>query len=556
MADIRVPVLIVGGGVVGLSSSLFLTHHHVPHLLVERHPTTCIHPRARGVSGRTMELFRGLGLEDAIRRAGAELAKSNGFLMGKTLLGVLSGEGTAFRMPAPGATGGASPSPFGLAFAPSDASPTSAARCPQDRLEPVLLEAARARGGDLRFHMELVSFEQDASGVTAALLDRGTGETHTVRADYMIAADGAKSPIRNRLGVAMEGRGEISHQLNIYFQADLSELVKGREFSICTVDHPEVRGIFTSINNTDLWVFHAIYHPGLGEKPEDYPLERCVDLIRTALGIPDIAITIRSVLPWAATVSVAERFQHGRVFLAGDAAHLMPPWGGMGASTGIQDAHNLAWKLAAVLDGRAAPSLLSTYDVERRPVARLAAERSGNMGDRTGIVSPEKWAGSFKENFAPVGFRYHSAAVLAEADEKDERSEEDGTRAQPGEVACQELDGRPGTRAPHVWLEREGKRTSTLDLFGSSFVLLTGPDGASFCDAARAFGARSRVPLAAYTLGEGGDFRCEPSWTDAAGIEAGGAVLVRPDGFVAFRARGGVETPAHVLGDVLERILG
>ena len=542
MSEIEVPVLIVGGGLVGLSSSLFLSHHRVPHLLVERHPSTCIHPRARGVSGRTMELFREIGLEEDIRHAGAQLAKSNGFLHGKTLLGVLSGEGEVFRMPAGSPSDGGVVSPFVV----SSASPTAAARCPQDRLEPVLLEAARARGGDLRFHVELTGFESVESVVMATVTDRESGETHTVKASYMIAADGAKSPVRQQLGVALAGRGEISHQLNIYFQADLSELVKGREFSICIIDNPEVRGILTSINNTDLWVFHAVYFPDNGQSPEDFPLDRCVDLIRKALGMPDVAITIRSVLPWAATVSVAERFQHGRIFLAGDAAHLMPPWGGMGASTGIQDAHNLAWKLAAVLGGQASPALLSTYDLERHPVACLAAERSGNLGDRTGLVSPSKWSASFKETFAPLDFRYRSAAICDEGEARETRS-----------VGDHDLDGRPGTRAPHIWLEREGGRISTLDLFGSSFVLLAGPDGSDFCDAARAFSARSSVPLTAYRIGAGGDFvDGDPKWTDAAGIAPSGALLVRPDGFVAWRERARVGDSAASLGRVLDRILG
>ena len=275
-------------------------------------------------------------------------------------------------------------------------SPTSGSRGTQDLIEPVLRTAAEARGGDLRFHTELASFTQDADGVTATLLDRATGAERTVRAEYMIAADGANTRIRAALGVPTTGRGPLGHFLNVLFRADLTDLVRGREFSLCRIDRPEVTGLFASIDNATRWVFHIAYDPAHGEVPADYPEQRCIDLIRAALGLPDVAIEIVGILPWEAAVRVAQTFQVGRVFLAGDAAHQMPPWGGQGANTGVADAHNLAWKLAAVLQGCADPALLATYDAERRPVGTVAAEESGQAADERGLFT----IGNFGQGFA------------------------------------------------------------------------------------------------------------------------------------------------------------
>lgn len=539
MADDRVPVLIVGGGVVGLSASLFLAQHGVRPLLVERHPGTSIHPRARGVNGRTMELMRELGLEEAVRQASVKLGPSVGIYSGTSLVQVLESRGEGGwllkRLRARGVRGQA-----------TKKSPTGPCRCTQDELEPVLLEAARARGVDARFSTELTGFEQDADGVTGTLVDRKTGARRTVRADYLLAADGARSPIRGWLGVTQSGQGVLSHQLNLYFRADLAALVKGREFSMCLVERSGRRGLFASINNTDLWVLHMSYYPEKGERPEDFPPERCVEWIREAVGIPELAIELKGALPWQSTVRVADGYQHGRVFLAGDAAHVMPPWGGFGANTGIQDAHNLAWKLAAVLAGHAGGELLATYDVERRPVGRAVAELAGSMSDERGLISMGSGLGmlwSMRKVFPylTVGYGYASSAVVLEQ----------GVPPGPG---TRELRGRPGTRAPHVWLEREGRRLSTLDLLGRGFVLLAGREGAEWGGAARAVSERMGVRVDVLQLGVQLQ-DVERRWHSAYGVKADGAVLVRPDGFIAWRSKRRSASPEDTLMQVLARLL-
>jgi putative polyketide hydroxylase len=242
MSKSHVPVLIVGGGIVGLSASLFITSHGVNSLLVERHAGTYIHPRARGANGHTMELYRGLEIDEAVREAGASLSPTMGIYKGSTLIKVIEPitrkEDEGLRK-------------FPLESFLENFSPAARTRGTQNMIEPVLLTAARDRGGDLRFNIECTAFEQDDSGIRVTLRDRSTKFESTVHADYMIAADGAGSNTRQTLGVATTGSGTLGYLLNILFKADLHEFVRGREFSICLIDQPEVRGLFTSINNSN-----------------------------------------------------------------------------------------------------------------------------------------------------------------------------------------------------------------------------------------------------------------------------------------------------------------
>jgi putative polyketide hydroxylase len=522
-------VLIVGGGLVGLSTSLFLAHHHVPSLLVERHVSTSIHPRARGINFRTMELFREVGLEEQLRDAGKDLVNSHGLLVVETLAGV---ERRRIAMEEP------ENSPMDLI------SPTNWCVCAQDQSEPVLLAAVRQRGCDIRFNTEMVSFEQDEAGVSAVLVDRATGARQTVRADYLVAADGATSPIRNALSIGRSGKGTLGHNISIYFSADLGDLVRGREFVLCQVENAEVQGLFIAINNKDLWVFSVAYDPERGERPEDFSPERCREIVRKAVGLPQLAVEIKSILPWEAAVRVADRFQDGRIFLAGDAAHQMPPTGAFGANTGIQDAHNLAWKLAAVYHGQAAPILLTSYDEERRPVARFTTEQAGLRSAATSFGPGGANNAGIADNLVIItGYQYTSRAIIAEDHE-------------PLPLDHLALDGHPGRRAPHVWLERQGRRISTLDLFGSRFVLLAGEQGQEWREAAQALAARQDINLDAYCVGPTGDLiDLQHRWSDAYGVTSAGAVLVRPDGFVCWRMQGAKPSSEQMLAAVLERLL-
>ncbi len=536
----HIPVLIVGGGPVGLSASLFLSHLGVPSLLVERHSTTSIHPRARGLNVRTMEIYRELGLEGAIRGAGAALASSRYMLFVETLAGK-----EIRRVPDDELM------PVGERLA--TITPCTWCQCAQDDLEPLLLNEAKKLGATIWFGSELVSFTQDDRGVTATVVERASGIEHSIQADYLIAADGASSPIRSMLEMPMGGLGTLEHFVNIYFRADLRDLVRDRWFGICFVENPDVQGLFLAVNNTDRWLFNVAYAPEEGKTAADFTTERCIDLVRQAVGLPRLEVEVISVLPWEATARVVERMGVKRVFLAGDAAHLMPPAGGFGLNTGVQDVHNLAWKLAAVINGDADAALLETYTAERLPVALAVVEQAVR---ELNAPTPDTVEGAepggpprgdgedelLAQLTAVLGYRYTSSAV---ADDKGSPQLEEST-----------LAGRPGTRAAHIWLERQGERISTIDLFGTHFVLLAGEDGSVWATAAREVVSRLKLPLDIYRIGKQGDVvDLEQRWSSAYGVTSQGAVLVRPDGFVAWRANGSEEESERTLTHVLTLLL-
>ncbi|MFK0290292.1 FAD-dependent oxidoreductase [Streptomyces sp. NPDC090442] len=537
-AEDRVPVLIVGGSLVGLSASLFLGRLGVRHVLVEKHAGTSRHPRGRGNNVRTMELYRVAGAERRIREAASVLAANHGILQARSLTG--DEQEWLFREIDPGG---------GLA----KFSPSGWCLCSQNDLEPVLLECARELGGDLRFSTELMTCDQDADGVTAVVKDRNTGEHTTLRADYLIAADGPRSPVRERLGIGQTGPGDLFHNVSITFRApELADAVGDRHFIACYLTNPEADGALLPVDNQAEWVFHAPWHPDRGETLEDFDDQRCIDHIRRATGVPDMAVEITGKAPWHAAERVAERYSAGRIFLAGDAAHEMSPTGAFGSNTGIQDAHNLAWKLAAVLDGAADPALLDTYEDERRPVAEVTSARASARSAEHSHpgYDPAPGGGGRQRGVLTValGYSYPRGAVLGADPEL------------PVVPERMRLTGEPGTRAPHLWLHADGGRRSTLDLYERSFVLLTGTeDGKIWRAAAEAAAARWSTRLDHYRIGIGADADLVPDegidWAELHGTTPEGAVLVRPDGFVAWRAEGRVADPEGALREVLGGLL-
>jgi 2-polyprenyl-6-methoxyphenol hydroxylase-like FAD-dependent oxidoreductase len=532
-----VPVLISGGGPVGLTASLLLSQHGVRSLLVERHPGTALTPKARAINARTMEIFRQSGIDSAIRDAGLAEGGMGLIVWAETL----AGKEIERRVP-----GRAIPKNMAV-------TPVRNCLCAQDDLEPVIRRFAEQAGGPgaLRFNTELTSFSQGPSAVTGTLTDRTTGAQLPFTARYLIAAEGAQSRVRRALQVKMTGEEKVYDSINILFHADLTQWVEHRPAALYFVEQEELRATFLTINGRDRWGFLIHSPKKFGWQPQDFTPEFCAALIRKGVGIPDLAVSVLAISPWEASAIVADRYRVGGVFLAGDAAHEMPPTGGFGLNTGVQDVHNLAWKIAAVISGKADDKLLDSYHAERQPFGRIVTQNSlanaMSMGRNARLSKVLPRPEYLNEHGLIFGACYQSTAIVP-----------DGTPPVVAEDPVTEYlpSARPGSRAPHVWLTRGNEKISTLELFGPHFVLLAGPDGEAWRAAAQAIGP-TRPPLLVFTVGKHGDLgEADGNWCEAYGVEAAGAVLVRPDGHVAWRSRSGAPNAPEVLGTALACVFG
>ncbi|MEJ3737653.1 FAD-dependent monooxygenase [Bacillus tropicus] len=531
-----VPVLIVGGGLSGLASALFLAKHNIAYLLIERHPSTAIHPKAGGLTLRTMELFGELGLEQRIKLAGKALENCRGRIAVHTIAEANKEELAQMRATQYG-------NDEKLFQKIEKTSPSKQTACYQIILEEMMLQEAKTLGGQLSFYHELVSFEQNENGVKVTIRNRETEKESVIHCDYVIAADGAKSKIREQLGISTEGRGTIGgYYMNIYFEADLSEFIQGDAFGFSMVLHPEVLGALIPVDNARRWIYHVSYDPLKGERLEDFTIERCKQIIQIAIGSTNVESEIVSVLPWEATESTATKFQDNRVFLVGDSAHIMPPTGGFGSNTGIQDAHNLAWKLAAVIKGKAKPKLLETYHEERYPVSKLTTDYASSLLFRA--ANREEGSLNNMDGLAvTVGYQYCSEAIIDDS-------------VTPHRMDSVELNGRPGTRAPHFIGMYEEKEVSVLDLLGNDFVLLTGAENDSWAESAHTVSAKLGVNIKVYRVGLSGDFIAQENvFSELYGLGDGGAVLIRPDGFIGWRSAKAVVNPDVMLEEVMRNVL-
>jgi 2-polyprenyl-6-methoxyphenol hydroxylase-like FAD-dependent oxidoreductase len=539
-------VLIVGASLVGLSTALFLRLHGVSCLAVERHASTAIHPRAGHFQLRTVEILRAAGLEEAVRRRGEEQYHPNG---GINNVESLAGREIASYFP-------------NLNAGVDEFSPTVRLFIDQDALEPILRARAEELGAELRYRVECTSLTQDDDGVTATLRDLDGGGERRVRARYLVAADGNRSKIRDQLGIAMRGHGLLSHSITIYFHAevDLSPLLEGRDQGVNYVTNPVLRGFFRldRSGNRGFLVVNLVGDTARPEIVAAYPSapwasiaerideQRALELLRAAIGVPDIPVVVENVATWRAVADSAERYQDGRVLLVGDAAHTMPPNGGFGGNTGVQDAWNLAWKLALVLKGVAGPELVDTYDAERRPIGELTVEQAyaryvTRVAPYLGTDGMQPLVDDFSME---IGCRCNSSGVILEP-----------ASEQPLHEHPRESEGRPGSRAPHVVLERDGAAVSTLDLFGGGYVLVAGPAGEAWRLAAVAAADDLGVPLEGYVIGGGGLLDPSERFPDAYGIAPAGAVLVRPDGIVGWRSVDAAAATTQTMNDVLTALL-
>lgn len=589
MNDLDVPVLIVGGGGCGLSTSIALSALGVPSLLIEKHQKQSPMPKARYLNQRTMEVLRQLGVADAVYQRSVPLD----YISKMRWCTSLGGDGpwdrkTLYDLEA---WGGGS-----LAPTYQKDSPCQSTIYPQVRLEPLLKAHAEQSGvGSLRFGHELVGLQQGADGVLATVRDRAAEREYRVKARYLVAADAGKTvgPI---VGAQLQGTPELLEMVTVYFKADLSAYIDDDRVSTFWFANPEGdtsawgSGVLGKLGPTrfdrhsEEWMFHFSFKPNADAAPDQ---ETLVSRIRELLKIPALDIGVLGVGRWIVQGVLADRYRFGRVFLAGDAAHRHTPTTGLGLNSAIHDAQNLAWKLAMVIKGQAGDALLDSYETERRP----AAERNVNWalftfgnhqstGAAIGLTAgdPERSEANFKALLAPtedgearrarfreimrihrteyqahdleIGIRYDHGALVP-----------DGTPVPPRDPLGHHFVAttRPGHRMAHAWIGRGAQRVSTLDLARlDGFRLITCRVGVWERAAAQA-AERLGVPLDVVVIGDGAEHTDdEREWLRVREVADDGAILLRPDHHVAWRCTSAPDADTRLasLPALLARVLG
>lgn len=594
MNRIDVPVLIVGGGGAGLTASMLLSQLGVETLLVSALPTTSVLPKAHVLNQRSMEILTDVGVADEIYRRGTppEQMRYSAYYIGLAGHDPIYGREIG-RMESWGAGG--------LDLDWAAASACRQANLPQIRLEPILKARAEALApGRVRFNTELIDIEHDEDSVAATVRDKATGTDTLVRARYVLACDGGRT-IGRRLGVELQGPRDVMRIVSVYMSADLSRWARDSEVLIRWLWIPQ-RGIFSTLvpmgpdhwgPESEEWVFHLNYDTHDTRAIDD---AQVVADMKDALGLPQLDAKVHVVSRWSLEGILADRFQVGRVFMVGDAAHRHPPTGGLGLNSAIHDAHNLCWKVAAVLTGHAGEELLTTYEAERRPVDARNVQRSmenglnhvvvgeamgfsreanadanlsglrralGDVADdiphrRRALAAIATQSMEFREHCVEYGQTYTSRAIISPASAGDT----EGAPLPPpvsDDVRLYVPSTRPGSPLPHAELEDlDGHRLPLMNLVQpGEFLLIAGEDGEAWCEAARQIAETSRIRLRAVRIGHlEGDYR-DPrcTWLRHREIRPQGALLVRPDRFVAWRSIDGSTNPTGELHSAISRIL-
>lgn len=578
--EIETEVLVVGTGPAGAAAAALLSAYGIDVIVINKFGWTARTPRAHITNQRTMEVLRDLGLEDEVLK----YAVPNDLMGENTFCTSLAGDEIGRIR-----TWGTHPD---RAADHALASPTRMCDIPQNLLEPILVNKAALSGAKVRFDTEYLSLDQDADGVTAQVRDRLTGLVHAIRARYVIGADGANSKVLEDIGLPLEGQMGKSGSINMVFEADLTRFVAHRPSVLYWVIQPgsEVGGlgigVVRMVRPWNKWL--AIWGYDVDQGPPDITEDFAIGIVHNLIGDSGIDVRIEATSTWTVNDMYATELSRGRVFCAGDAIHRHPPTNGLGSNTSIQDSYNLAWKLALVLRGKAEPALLDTYSAERAPVARQIVTRANkSLGDfppvamALGLIgakdpqqmranmaarkddTPEAEAQREKLRAAIAGTdyvynchgvemnqRYASQAIVA-----DNTPEEDWRR---DPELYHQASSRPGAPLPHAWIYSGNSKVSSLDLCGNGgFTLLTGPGGEGWLEAANAAQATYGVPVSVHVIGPGrafedhyGDFAALRGTTDS------GALLVRPDRHVGFRAQEISKTSAADLVAAMGRILG
>jgi len=562
----EIDVAIIGAGPVGLTLAALLDRQRVTSRVFERRSALHRDPQAHVINTRTMEILRGLGIEQEVQAEAASPLLLRWVTWCESLagreLGRISLQGD---------------SPAGLTQRLA-LSPTSIANLAQNRLEPLLCDLVRRSArSEVRFNCEVVAVEERGDRVMLTVR-QPDGSEQCTNAKWAVACDGAGSRTRSRLGIELIGPASLQKFVSIYFEANLDRWIGARTGPLFWIAGAKTRGVIIGFDLARTWALMVPYDEA--HSAEDFPMPVAERLVAAAIGDASAEFRVTSIGNWNMSAQIADRYRSGRVFLAGDAAHRFPPSGGLGMNTGIQDAHNLAWKIAAVVRGDAGEGLLDSYEVERRPVAQINCDQSvrnamrmmevdmvlgvstlapvdpavvmsddvavmdfGIDGDREEAVAKRHALGEVIQSQAEhfdfggldLGFRYEAGAIVG-----------DGTIAPPLDVRVYSPSACPGSRLPHEWVEKRGRRVSTLDLAKPGrFTLMTDPDGTAWIDAARELVRRAGIDLGVAVIatsrsGDAGEL-CDASgaWAEVSGLRTGGALIVRPDGHVGWRMADG-----------------
>jgi 2,4-dichlorophenol 6-monooxygenase len=583
MADITTDVMIIGTGPAGSATAALLSSYGVDNLIINRYRWLANTPRAHITNQRCMEVLRDLGREVEDE---AYMFATEQDLMGENVFCVsLAGEELG-RMKSWGK--------HPLSRAEHHlSSPCFMNDLPQTFMEPILFKTACSRGTQARMSCEYLSHVQDKDGVMVTCLDRLTNKQFTVRAKYLVGADGGNSLVAEHAGLQFDGKMGVGGSMNILFRADLSKYVAHRPSVLYWVMQPGAdvggigMGLVRMVRPWNEWLI--VWGYDINQPAPVVDKEMATTVARQLVGDPSLEIDLISANTWTVNNMYATRMQKDRVFIMGDAAHRHPPSNGLGSNTSIQDSFNLAWKLAAVIKGQATPKLLDSYTAERAPVAKQIVTRANksitefgpifealgmdggvdhdkiqrNMDARcdTGEKAERqrealRKAIEFKKyefdcHGVEMNQRYVSNAVIA-----------DGTKA-PGDGIDMELHyvptTNPGARLPHVWVfDASGKQHSTLDLAGhGAFTLLTGIGGEAWVDAAQKLAKDRGLNLIARVIGPRRDYEDHTGdWARAREVSDGGCILVRPDHHVAWRAMTSSATAEKDLASALKSLMG
>ncbi|GAB3616411.1 FAD-dependent oxidoreductase [Okibacterium endophyticum] len=498
----RYDVVVIGAGLVGLAATAFLSQQGLRVVTLERHRSTSTHPKARLVTVRSMELYRSLGIEEEVRAAGEA---NSGFSVVDTLAGDLE---TWIAPPEDEVAA------VGL-------SPTMPYSCDQHRLEPILLRRAIALGATVRFGVSAALQHVDDEGVVVEL--DASGETSEVRARYLVAADGSRSGVREQLGIRLHGEPVEGESVSAVFRADLDPALRGREIN-AVMCRTAGAFLFARGNREDRgWQVGTYLRPGWADLDDEGLKLKLVDVIREATGLADLNPVIEDVATWSTGAYVADRLRSGPVFLVGDAAHIMPPYGGFGGNTGVQDAHNLAWRITARCRGAAPENILDGYERERLPLIELTvAQALLRSRKKPGQAPP---ADEIDAQRLVLGFRYPLGGGASPHDLVEDPAEP---------------SGGPGTRAPHVLLA-DGR--STLDLVDPTRFTLIGP-GANGLPPVHT--DLTAAPVRTIPVSEDAvDSRHRERWRATYAAPGRSGLLVRPDGVVAAQVPAG-EPPSVI----------